>query len=382
VAVADKPSQALLNAQKELEKRRRLAGIDYRAPRQSSLQCVQHGWQVKLDNCQPVAAEQSHSEATVPPDSLRVRVSPSLAAWCLDKGHRYQGQPLDGPYRLYKIMQVLDYEGRGWLANLFVQTNLTKKGSPYYIYGRRQLKNMLSRGEGLFWHRVKSRGEVRIRLVSRAKLANQLHDGRLRGREVTFPVDHMLGHGRGRQAAVNAALYAAVHAGQITCQGKSRPISRARLQDVSGCSSYRQRRYEKHMDISIDSHFYILGKYNEYEHQRTRIHEGLPAYKHTDYQGKINRHQRGADYIALRLPNSYRISKTFTVVHSRRQRTINRQMGGLCHMGSEGSDKDDYRRLFYEDAAAAVHAFNRDPNTISFYPLTVSAKAQLWRSIS
>ena len=381
MVVADKPSQALLNAQKELEKRRRLAGVIYQAPRQSGLQRVQLRWRENLANCQPEAEEQSNSAAVPPPDSTRVRVSPSLAAWCLDKEHRYQGQPLDGPYRLYKIMQVLDQEGRGWLANLFVESSLTVKGSPYYIYGRRQLKNMLSRGEGLFWHRVKSKGALRIRLVARAKVAKQLLDGRLRGQEVSFPLHHMLGHGRGRQAAVNAALYTAVHAGQIQCQGKSRPISRARLRDVSGCSSYRQRQYERRMDISTDCHFHILGEYNEYKLQRVRIHEDLPAYKHTDYQGKINRHQRGADYIALRLPNSYRTPNTFAVVHSRRQRTINRQLGGLCHMGSEGSNRDDYTRLFHENAAAAVHAFNRNPNANSFYPMAVGARAQLWRLV-
>ncbi len=381
MAVADKPSQTLLNAQKELEKRRRLAGIVYQAPPQSGLQRAVLCWQESLANWQPTAEQQSNSPEAPTPDSARVRVSPSLAAWCLDKEHRYQGQPLDGPYRLYKIMQVLDGEGRGWLANFFVEASLTKKGSPYYIYGRRQLKNMLSRGEGLFWHRVKSKGELRIRLVARAKVANDLLDGRLRGQEVTFPLNHMLGHGRGRQAAVNAALYAAVHAGQIQRQGKPRPISRARLRDVSGCSSYRQRQYEKRMDITADSHFHILGPYSEYKLQRVRIHKDLPAYKHTDYQGKINRHQRGADYIALRLPNSYRTPNTFSVVHSRRQRAINRQLGGLCHMGSEGSNRDDYKRLFHENAAAAVHAFNCDPNTISFYPMAFGARTKLWRSI-
>jgi hypothetical protein len=200
-----------------------------------------------------------------------VRVAPTLAAYCLDKNHRYRGHALDGPYRLYKILQVLDWEGRGWLANSFVETALTSKESRHYIYGRRQLKNMLMRGEGLFWQRAKSKGELRIRLVARAKLASHLLNGRLRGREVIFPLQHILGNGRGRQAAVNAALYTAVHAGQIENQGKSGPISRARLRDVSGCSNYRQRRYEKRMGIIAASHIHILGRHSEYKLQREQL---------------------------------------------------------------------------------------------------------------
>jgi hypothetical protein len=311
-----------------------------------------------------------------------VRIAPTLAAYCLDKNHRYRGHPLDGPYRLYKILQALDREGRGWLPNPFVEKALTSKKSRRYIYGRRQLKNILMRGEGLFWQRAKSKGELRIRLVARAKVAGRLLNSPLRGREVTFPLQHILGRGRGRQAAVNAALYTAVHAGQIASKGKAGPISRATLRDVSGCSSYRQRRYEKRMGITVARHIHILGAHSQYKLQQVRIHHGLPAYKHTDYHGKINRHRRGAHYIARRLPNSYITPDTFAVLHSRRQRTINRQLAGLCHMGSEGSDSDNYVRLFHENAVTAVRAFNRAPQTTVYCPLSRGTKAQLWRTLA
>ena len=281
MAAADRPSQALLNAQKELEKRRLLAGISYRPPQVPSSNRAQPGWLAV-----PTAASlpQTTTSPTKPvPAQAEVRLSPTLAAYCLDKKHRHQGHALDAPYRLYKILQTLDQGGRGWLANSFVGAALTRKESPRYIYGRRQLKNILQRGEGLFWQRAKSKGELRIRLVARAKVASQLLDGRLRGQEVSFPLQHLLGSGRGRQAAVNAALYTAVHAGQITRKGKAGPISRARLRDISGCSSYRQRRYEKHMGITIATHIHILGRHSEYDLQRARRHQGLPAYKHTDY---------------------------------------------------------------------------------------------------
>jgi hypothetical protein len=385
MAAADRPSQALLNAQKELEKRRRLAGISYRPPRRSGSERVLSAWLTLPAETQS-AAEIEERAPSAPPRTgpvlaARIRVAPTLAAYCLDKEHRYRGHPLDAPYRLYKILQALDHAGRGWLANTVIETTLTHKTSEQYIYGRRQLKNILQRGEDLFWQRSKSKGQLRIRLVARAKVTSRLLNGRLRGQEVSFPVQHLLGSGHGRQAAVNAALYTAVHAGQITRQGKTGPISRARLREVSGCSSYRQRRYEKRMGITVTSHIHILGRHSEYDLQRHRLHQGLPAYKHTDYRGKINRHRRGADYIARRLPNSYSTPAAFAVVHSWRQRTINRQLGGLCLMGSEGSDSDKYVRLFHENAVAATRAFNHDPQTSAYCPLSKGTTTHLWRTI-
>ena len=379
--VADRPSQALLNAQKELERRRRLAGVSYRPPRNPSSNRAQPDWlrlPVKISSPAP----ENNPEPPTQPDQTAVRVAPTLAAHCLDKNHFYRGHALNGPYRLYKILQVLDWEGRGWLSNAFVSAALTRKESRYYIFGRRQLKNMLQRGEGLFWQRAKSKGELRIRLVARAGVASRLLNGRLRGQEVSFPLQYMIGGGRGRQAAVDAALYTAVHAGQIERKGKSGPVSRATLRDVSGCSSYRQRRYEKRMGITVASNIHILGRHSEYKLDQARLQQGLPVYKHTDYQGKINRHRRGDNYIAQRLPNSYHTPHTFAVVHSRRQRTINRQLVGLCHMGSEGSDSSEYVRLFHENAQSAVRSFNRNPRTTAFCPLARGTITNLWGSIT
>lgn len=383
--MADRPSQALLNAQKELEKRRQLAGVSYLPPRQTRLGQFDATWlRQPVETLLPAEVDKNTPAPLIDPGSNQavVRVAPSLAAWCLDKDHRYRKHSLDGPYRLYKILQVLDQKGRGWLTNLFVEATLTNKKSRYYIYGRRQLKNMLSRGEGLFWRRAKSKGELRIRLISRAKVASQLLATRLRGQEVHIPLRHMLGHGRGRQAAVNAALYAAVHAGQIQRQGKSTPISRARLRDVSGCSDYRQRQYERRMGITITHHIHVLGRYNEYNFQRTRLTQGLPTYRHIDYLGKINRHQRGADYIARRLPNSYHVPSTFAVIHSRRQRTMNRHLVGLCHMGSEGSDRSKYVRLFQDNVTAAVQSSDRNPNTTVFWAVAKGSRSQLWLAVA
>ena len=187
-------------------------------------------------------------------------------------------------------------------------------------------------------------------------------------------------------ADANAALYAAVHAGQLrrerrpSGEEKAHPISRRRLQELAGCSRYRQRSYERRMKISVIPNIHILGEHSAYALGRARQHLGLPAYKHTDYQGKINRHRRGAAYIAVRLPNSYHLPHNITVVHSRRQRTINRFLDGLCHLGSGGSDREEIVRLYHRDAVTAVRAGLRDQATPAYWPMVANSDARLWQT--
>ncbi len=226
-----RPSQQLLNAQKELARRRRMASVNRPVcTAQFALRCADaasvFGEQLPVGREQlsvdeknsPVPSSRfstTGSALHVPNSQSQVRISPTLAAHCLNRRHRHNNAALDGPFRLYKVLGALDREGRGWLSSSDVEAALTKKESAAYIYGRRQLKSILRRGEGLFWQRVKSKGRVRIRLVSRAKVAQALGCGRLRGQEVEIPLSYLLGSGRGRQAAVNAALYTAVHAGHL-----------------------------------------------------------------------------------------------------------------------------------------------------------------------
>ena len=179
---AGNPSQLLLNAQKELQKRRQLAGITYHPPCPAGDASLTLDWLKKLSpspadpsinvegrstpahpkqaqgdkqhqgNCQTRGFDHKNIIET------NVRVSPTIAAACLNHDQQHNGFALDGPYRLYKILQILDKYGRGWLDYQTVSTVLTAKKSPSFIYGKRQLKIMLRRGEGLFWQRVKSAG--------------------------------------------------------------------------------------------------------------------------------------------------------------------------------------------------------------------------------
>jgi hypothetical protein len=371
------PSPLIREAQQALARRRAEAGICYRPPAAddahdtSWLQALRA--EAAARTAVPVTLRGKDTAATA-----SVRVAPTLAAHCLDKAHRHNGAALDGPYRLYKVLGALDADGRGWLANSAVEAALTRKESATYLYGRRQLKIMLRRGEGLFWERGKHGSEVRIRLTARAKVVEALGLGRLRGQEVALPLSYLLGSGRGRQATVNAALYTAVHAGRGRPDQTPGPISRATLAGLSGCSPYRQRRYEARMGIRVRGNIRILGDYSDYARARARRHLHLPAYKHIDFRGQLNRHKRGHAYLAARLPNSYTPPPGITPIHSRRQQTLNRRLAGLCSMGSGGSGSRPVR-LFHRDAATAVRAYGRDPQQNVFRPLASSKGARLWQ---
>jgi len=374
------PSQTIRNAQQELARRRALAGIAYRPPAGAAAQST--AWLQNFTAPPAREAQPPQVPPTRPSLPTTVRIAPTLAAHCLNKAHRHHGAALDTPYRLYKVLGVLDAQGRGWLSSAVVEAALTRKDSPTYLYGRRQLKAILRRGEGLFWNRVKHGGETRVRLVARARVVAALELGRLRGQEVALPLAHLLGSGRGRQAAVNAALYTAVHAGRGRGDQPAGPISRAKLASLSGCSPYRQRRYETRMGIRVRANIRILGQYTEYAQERARRHLGLPAYKHIDYRGHINRHKRGAVYLAARLPNSYQAPDSVVALDSRRQQTMNRHLDGLCSMGSGGSDRKKAFRLFHRDAATAVRAHSRDPQQPVFWPLSAAGHARLWQALT
>jgi hypothetical protein len=151
------------------------------------------------------------------------------------------------------------------------------------------------------------------------------------------------------------------------------------LRRLSGCSRYRQRSYEQRMHIEVRPNIHIVGAHSDYRLQRQRQHLRRPAYQHIDYQGRINRHQQGAAYIAVRLPNSYHLPDGFTAVQSRRQRTINRLLDGLCHMGSGGSGEDSIERLYHRDAAQAIRASFGRRLTPAYWPLLGNGNTRLWQ---
>ena len=309
-----------------------------------------------------------------------VRIAPTLAGFMLDLNNRLHNAPLFGSYRLYSVLRGLDQAGRGWLDYEWVKAQITQKNATLYLYGPRRFKEVLRRGEEMFWHRVKVNGTVRIRLVARYKIAEQTC-GRLQGQEVVVTLQDLIGIGSSKETAVKAELYATIQAG---LRADSWQIGRDKKQTVTGCSPYRQRNYEKRTGIAAQRNIQVIGLYSRERLVKAMFAGAGPVqsnvvYKHIDKKGVIDRHRPGAAYVVRLLPNTYRLPDgMFSVAKSRRQRTMNRQMADLCIMSDGGSRAEPVVRVFHDNARQAYAAQEKHPDNLALFPARTVAKVGLW----
>lgn len=332
------PSPTLLEAQARLMALRRELGITKRATASSASSIMQEEAQRPLPShlgwhsatlTQHLQARQPSTEAQFdtsphlceePPNpqplpfstkqsSSHIRLYPTLAMAIL-KGE------LVAPARVWLLCKLLDEVGCGWMALTAVRHAFTCPQSEYRLCGKRQLRNLLHAGEGIFWQRE---GE-RLWLRSVQKVASELAVPRLTGLPIKLPVQTLLGS----MQTVRAHFYASFHSGRTES-----PIARETLTAVSGLSADSQRRYEKVADIQTITN-YAIGKYATQENKEvTYGRYGHAAFALTDQKGKQG--TAGKTYMAWQLPNSYRAIHLTT--HKGNQRRINSQLADLSMKG-------------------------------------------------
>ena len=278
-------------------------------------------------------------------------------------------QKLAAPGRIWLLLRYMDQDGRGWITAETVRHHLTDKTSPLAVCGKRQLRNLLSAGDNIFWERDDSR----IWLRSLAKVAAVLGLSRLHGRSVQLPLAPLLqsiGH-------VRAHLYATFHSGRTkedanSNQPQSRPISRQSLKKLSSATRRTQRLYEKRAGIRQQRN-YALGSYHTAEgEQETAWQLGQAYFKFNDKRGRVG--PAGKDYLAWQLPNSY--LGPHNTESKGYQRRLNRQLTDLLTIGITGngewvSEKTDTltnntddgykKKVFYEAGGLAAKQYNRNP---------------------
>jgi len=290
----------------------------------------------------------NHYPLTIDP-SASVSLHPSLALGMLQAGQAAAG-------RLWLVLRYLDKEGRGWLRLDMVQEKLTAKEAELRICGRRQLRNLLRQGGGLFWKRDKER----VWLKSTAKVAAGLGVERLSGRPVKLPVTALLG-GIGQ---VRAHFYASFHSGRIA----DNPISRAKLEEITHVPERTQRIYEQASGVRSRPNF-AVGERNKAEHIQERAwRHGRGTFNFVDHDGRFG--TAGNRYVAWRLPNSYK--GPHEAGPRGRQKKINLQID-LVNLGAQGNDLRAgsstglRRRLFHQDGQGAAKSFNRDPEVDAYW---------------
>ena len=233
---------------------------------------------------------------------------------------------LAAPGRLWLMCHHLDPEGRGVLRVDILREQLTQKTSANYLCGKRQLRNLLRAGEGVFWTRDK---HERLWLHSAGRVAAALGVERLTGRPVALPLSALLsGIGEFR-----AHLYAAFHSGRAKGEGAGMPIARDTLATLSGVGGSSQRAYEARLRLRSQANYAVGEVANPTKKEERAWKQGEALFTLKDYRGEQGK--QGRSYLAWQLPNSYRGQ------HQRRpkgrQKRINRHLRDLVMKGMPGN---------------------------------------------
>jgi hypothetical protein len=284
---------------------------------------------------------------------------------------------LAAPGRIWLLLRHLDGEGQGWIRLDVIRQELTHKESAMRVCGRRQLRNLLRQGKGIFWEREKgSPADGRLWLKSAAKVAAALGVERLRGRPVSLPLKVLLG-GIGQ---VRAHLYASFHSGRH----KSGPISRAKLEQISHVPGRTQRAYDQAAGVVRRRNIAIGEGYKPKYIQERAWRHGRGTFQYVDYNGHFG--PEGGRYVAWRLPNSY--EGPHDPSPRGRQKKINHQID-LVNIGAQGNDlgrgepRQKVDRLFHASGLEAGKAYNRDGTADIYWPRRGGYKTRpgLWHVI-
>ncbi|MCZ7673918.1 MAG: hypothetical protein M5U34_45720 [Chloroflexi bacterium] len=261
-------------------------------------------------------------------------------------------QELAAPGRLWLMLRYLDNEGSGVIRIDIVKEHLTKKSSALRLCGKRQLRNLLQDGEGVYWTRDKEH----IWLRSAAKVAYTLGVERLTGRPVALPTAALLdGIGTFR-----AHLYTAFHSGRTkdTPYGEqAMPIARETMAELSGVGRSSQRAYEERVDIEVQANF-AVGDLSTKENQENRAWvQGQALFELKDYRGQQGK--KGETYLAWQPPNTYLGQHRHRP--RGRQKRINRELKDLVMKGMPGNvegtnETQKPEKMYYPNGKLAAKA--------------------------
>jgi len=233
--------------------------------------------------------------------------------------------------RIWLLLRHFDTSGKGWIAVRQCRERLTGKRSATRVCGWRQLRNLLTKGEGVFWQRA---GE-RIWLRSVAKVAAALGVFQLSGTPVAIPVD-VLTQGIG---TVRAHLYASFHSGRASTASAgshhSMPLARQTIRGICHISRRTQRSYERKAHVHTQHNFAIGPQATIDVERETAWRHGPGFFRLSDKKGKQG--AMGKTYVAWQLPNSY--AGPHRQQPRGKQKRINQELADLFMQGMTGNGK-------------------------------------------
>jgi hypothetical protein len=278
----------------------------------------------------------------------------------------------------------LDETGQGWISAEDARYHLAGQQSPTAVCGKRQLRNLLSAGDNIFWER----DDARIWLKSLAKVALALDLTRLNGRPVRLPLSILLKS----IGTVRAHFYATFHSsrnGRNDQVGRTtgKPISRQTLKTLSSATRKTQRLYEKKVGVHQKTNYAVGNCYSIEAAQDLAWKQGRAFFHFQDKKGYIGK--SGQKYLAWQIPNSY--NGPHDISSRGHQRRINRQLADLLNEGITGNgeaggdevvggSEDRMRRpIFYRNGSKAARDYNRSPERDYYWRSRIgSGRYRLW----
>ncbi|MCB0009336.1 MAG: hypothetical protein KDE04_22885, partial [Anaerolineales bacterium] len=316
-------------------------------------------WVTAAAQATPCAESASVQFSSDEPDQL-----PSWVKHYPDIGLAMLREAKTAPGRLWLMLRYLDQAGQGVFCLNEISQTLTNKTSPYRLCGKRQLRNLIRDGNGLFW----ARDKTHLWLRSAAKVAFALGVGRVTNRPVALPVA-ALTEGIG---AFRAHLYAAFHSGrtkETPAGSQAMPIARDTLARLSGVSRSGQRIYEVGASITTRINYAIGETYSKEAYRERAWEKGNAVFVLQDYRGRQGR--AGQRYIAWQLPNSY------VGAHPQRpkgrQRRINRELKDLVTKGMPGNVERSGKfravgQRYFAEVKKAVRRLANEPGNERYWP--------------
>ena len=262
--------------------------------------------------------------------------------------------------RLWYLLRALDGQGKGWHDLAAVRPLVTTPSGQYRICGRRQLRNLLRQGDGLFWQLQADRLWLRrpARVAAALGLTKVVH------RPVTLPLAKLLGPLK----TVKAQLYAALHSARTpnhsnrnkpTC---SAPIARQTIENLTGLSRQTQRQYEQLARVDSRRQFAIGPNPTPELCQELAWLRGNSLFTYRDRRGRFG--QPDQSYLAWQLPNRYQGPHERLSRHRRRR--LQRELTDLLTKGTTGNGlvvKEmtpaafEPGKRYWAEVAAAVSSF-------------------------
>lgn len=231
-------------------------------------------------------------------------------------------------------------------------------------YSQRHLRDLLNRGEGIYWKRD---GFGRLWLTGITKVAERLEVERLQGVRVVIPLADLTG----KLTQMRTALQAAFHVSRKS----DNPISRATLRDLTGISERSQREQENEHRELIDSqaNYSLDGVATSISAENHAFRYKQNSFHFTDkreIQGKS-----GNIHLAHQLPNSY--TAHYPAASRGRKRKINRQLNRV-NQGARGTDWQQVETVFCGDGAEGVNRFEHGSKEIAYPSCTTKRGSRIW----